>query len=86
MNPNYTDGQAIKSTLDADRWYAAEIDAAEQRGAIKALRDAAGAIEKNNIVFDGKHYQPCNSCMSIHMNWLDYRADRVKGTTSDDND
>ena len=53
--------------------------AAEQRGAVKALRDAAGAIEKNNIVFDGDHYQPCNSCMSIHMNWLDYRADLLEG-------
>lgn len=62
-----------------DRWLATIIAAAEQRGAIKALRDAAGAIEKNNIVFDGDHYQPCNSCMSIHMNWLDYRADQMEG-------
>ena len=62
-----------------DRWLATVEAAAEQRGAIKALRDAAGAIEKNNIVFDGDHYQPCNSCMSIHMNWLDYRADQMEG-------
>lgn len=54
------------------------IAAAEQRGAARALRDAATAIEKNNIVFDGDHYQPCNSCMSIHMNWLDYRADQIE--------
>lgn len=62
-----------------DRMIAQVEAAAEQRGAVKALREAATAIEKNNIVFDGDHYQPCNSCMSIHMNWLDYRADQMEG-------
>src|SRR5699024_10375209 len=62
-----------------DRWYAAEIDAAEQRGAIKALRDAAGAIEKNQIMTQVGHLQPCNSCMVIHMDFLDYRADLLEG-------
>ena len=81
--PPTPEGEAleIKRREAFDRWLAAHdaaIEAAaEQRGAVKALRDAATAIEKNDIVFDGDHYQPCNCCMSIHMNWLDYRADRI---------
>ena len=62
-----------------DRWLATVEAAAEQRGAIKALRDAAGAIEKNQIMTQVGHLQPCNSCMVIHMDFLDYRADQMEG-------
>src|SRR5690625_4280711 len=55
------------------------IAAAEQRRAIKALRDAAGAIEKNQIMTQVGRLQPCNSCMVIHMDFLDYRADLLEG-------
>ena len=43
-----------------------------------ALRDAAGAIEKNQIMTQVGHLQPCNSCMVIHMDFLDYRADQME--------
>jgi len=62
-----------------DRWLSTVEAAAEQRGAIKALRDAAGAIEKNQIMTQVGHLQPCNSCMVIHMDFLDYRADLLEG-------
>lgn len=64
---------------DLQEQVAAIEAAAEQRGAIKALRDAAGAIEKNQIMTQVGHLQPCNSCMVIHMDFLDYRADLLEG-------
>lgn len=62
-----------------DRWHQAELAAAEQRGAERALREAAGAIEKNQIMTQVGHLQPCNSCMVIHVDFLDYRADQMEG-------
>lgn len=90
-NPNdYGDDRAKEISAEFFRWLTAheeeirqeereDIAAAEQRGAIKALRDAAGAIEKNQIMTQVGHLQPCNSCMVIHMDFLDYRANQIEG-------
>lgn len=66
------------NVLDFEQWLEEHDATTEQRGAENALRDAATAIEKNQVIIDGDHFQPCNSCMSIHMQFLDYRADQIK--------
>lgn len=53
-----------------------EIEKADK---IDALRDAATAIEKNQIITQLGHLQPCNDCMIIHMCFLDYRAEQMEG-------
>jgi hypothetical protein len=55
----------------------AKIAAAEQRGAAKALRDAADYLAENRqLVIDGDEYIACNSCTVIHYDYLTYRADQ----------
>lgn len=63
-----------------DRWYEAEIAAAERRGAVKALRDAADYLAENKqVVIDGDEYTACNSCTVIQYEHLTYRADQMEG-------
>ena len=57
-----------------------QIVAAEQRGAVKALRDAADYLAENKqIVIDGDEYTACNSCTVIQYDYLTYRADQMGG-------
>lgn len=63
-----------------DRWLATVEAAAEQRGAIKALRDAADYLAENKqVVIDGDEYTACNSCTVIQYEYLTYRADQMEG-------
>lgn len=55
------------------------INQVRKESKAEALRDAADAIEKNQIITQLGHLQPCNSCMVIHMDFLDYRADQIEG-------
>ena len=70
-----------------DRWYQAEIAAAEQRGAERALRDAADHIENEiEFVLPNRH-KPLRFRRSYEQDgtgltpeeWLRARADRLEG-------
>lgn len=55
------------------------VAAAEQRGAVKALRDAADYLAENKqVVIDGDEYTACNSCTVIQYEHLTYRADQIE--------
>lgn len=54
-----------------DRWYAAELAAAERRGAVKALREAADEI-------DSILYQRRRTLGGTTPDWLNARADRIE--------
>lgn len=63
-----------------DRWLNQIEAAAEQRGAVKALRDAADYLAENKqIVIDDDEYTACNSCTVIQYDYLTYRADQMEG-------
>lgn len=63
-----------------DRWYQAEVAAAEERGAERVLRETADHIAAtDHYMIDGDKYTPCSSCKSIHYQYLDYLADQMEG-------
>lgn len=62
-----------------DRWYQAEVAAAEQRGAIKALRDAAN-LSRTCWAANKNLRDPDNPEASYSFDrWLEVRADRLEG-------
>ena len=68
--------QRDRRNAEFDRFLAA----AKQRGAIKALRDAADYLAENKqIVIDGDEYTACNSCTVIQYDYLTYRVDQMEG-------
>ena len=67
-----------------DRWLATVESAAEQRGAVRHLREVASELNMHHLTEDLS-----DSALKLgvrFVNLIQDRADRVEGTTSDDND
>lgn len=61
-----------------DRWHAAEIAAAEQRGAIKALRDAAESVDLIDHMFANLRVNQPRAVRETSK-YLHNRADQMEG-------
>lgn len=70
-------------------WHAAEIAAAERRGAVRALREAVSDFESSVGIpefaeessRDGLHWNDIEEawdCQGAYMDWLRNRADRIE--------
>lgn len=61
-----------------DRWYAAELAAAERRGAEKALREAADDLANRDFLLPPDH-----ASMATLVDWLRVRAAEKRGETNE---
>lgn len=76
---HFADGWSIgEERVQFDNWLTAEIAAAEQRGAVKALRDAADGLEPGD-----QHESPYIKAGRDIIQTLRYRADLLGVTMSD---
>lgn len=81
-NPDeYGDDRIQEISEEFDRWYQAEIAAAEQRGAERALREAADELSNGEWLgvrsTDSKTSYPY--AITSTTRWLNDRADRLEG-------